>query len=225
MVPKAEQFLRDIETPQQCEAAAECTRDRVLAAAREVFAEFGFKGATVREICRHAGVNVAAVNYHFSSKEALFMAALNFEPINTLMCGDGSSLCAKARLTKFMQELVTRLMNETGTPQSRLMVRELVEPTLALDSIVKDVIAPLHKYVGQLVCEIVGDKVGADEVRRCVFSIFGQCAFYRNAAEVIRRMHPNLKYDQNEIEATAKHIVEFSLAGLERIAALPDANK
>lgn len=224
MTSNAAQPVKDLEPVLQCEAA-ECTRDRVLAAAREVFAEFGFKGATVREICRHAGVNVAAVNYHFSSKEALFMAALTFEPINTLMCADGSALCAQARLTRFMQELITRLMNETGTPQSRLMVRELVEPTLALDSIVKDVIAPLHEYVGKLVREIVGDKVGADEVRRCVFSIFGQCAFYRNAAEVIRRMHPDLKYDQKEIEATAKHIVEFSLAGLERIAALPDAGK
>jgi AcrR family transcriptional regulator len=224
MNSNAAQAVNDTESASQCDAA-ECTRDRVLGAAREVFAEFGFKGATVREICRHAGVNVAAVNYHFSSKEALFMAALSFEPINTLMSGDGSPLCAKARLTKFMQELITRLMNETGTPQSRLMVRELVEPTLALDSIVKDVLAPLHKYVGQLVREIVGDKVAEDEVRRCVFSIFGQCAFYRNAAEVIRRMYPNLKYDQSEIEATAKHIVEFSLAGLERIAALADSNK
>jgi len=63
----------------------ENTRDRLLAAAREVFAESGFKGATVREICRRAEVNVAAVNYHFNGKEALFMAALEMEPLKNLI--------------------------------------------------------------------------------------------------------------------------------------------
>jgi hypothetical protein len=94
----------------------------------------------------------------------------------------------------------------------------MIEPTLALDTIVKDVISPLHAYVGQLVRNIAGDKLTADEVRRCVFSIFGQCAFYRHSSEVIRRLHPQLCYDQSEIEAAAKHISEFSLAGLERLA-------
>ena len=49
----------------------ESTRERLLVVAREVFSEQGFQGATVREICRRAEVNLAAVNYHFSSKEAL----------------------------------------------------------------------------------------------------------------------------------------------------------
>ena len=195
----------------------QCTRARLLVAAREVFAESGYKGATVREICRRAGVNVAAVNYHFSGKEALFAAVLNFEPLNTLMCTDGSLVSAQTRLTNFIQELLTRLMNENGSPQSQLMMREMLEPTLALDSIVKEVIAPLHEFVGKLVRTIVGDAISQNEVRRCVFSIFGQCAFYRHSNEVIRRLHPQLRYDPQEIEATAKHIAEFSLAGLARI--------
>lgn len=193
------------------------TRNRILAAARQVFSECGFKGATVREICRRAEVNVAAVNYHFSGKEALFTAALNFELLKNLMCTDSSPTCAKERLTNFIQELMTRLMSENGTPQSQLMMRELVEPSVALDSIVQDVIAPLHEYVGGLVRNIVGDEVSQDEVRRCVFSIFGQCAFYRHSNEVIRRLHPNLRANQKEIDVTAKHIAEFSLAGLARI--------
>lgn len=48
------------------------TKEKILLAARELFAVKGFEGASVREIARTAEVNIAAVNYHFSSKEKLF---------------------------------------------------------------------------------------------------------------------------------------------------------
>jgi len=50
------------------------TRGRLLAAAARLFAERGFAKVTVRDICRRARANVAAVNYHFGSKDALFEA-------------------------------------------------------------------------------------------------------------------------------------------------------
>jgi AcrR family transcriptional regulator len=52
-------------------------RDRIVAAAREVFIEQGFDLATVRDITRRADVNVAAVNYYFGSKEELVSEVLN----------------------------------------------------------------------------------------------------------------------------------------------------
>ena len=54
------------------------TRNRLLNAAGEVFAEKGFKSATVRAICDRAGANIAAVNYHFGDKEHLYSEVLRF---------------------------------------------------------------------------------------------------------------------------------------------------
>lgn len=204
-------------TPQNSTDFQETTRDRLLAAAREVFAELGFKGATVREICRRAEVNVAAVNYHFNGKEALFMAALELEPIVNLIGTSREGGSAEMRLARFIREFMTRLLDGGCTPHSQLIMRELLEPSPALDSIAREIMVPLHEHLAGLVREIVGDAVAPGKVRLCVFSIFGQCTYYRNAREINRHVYPELEYDADEIEATAKHIAEFSLAGLQRV--------
>ena len=55
-------------------ADAVSTRERILLAALDAFAETGYDGTTTRDICNRAGVNVAAVNYHWGSKEELWVA-------------------------------------------------------------------------------------------------------------------------------------------------------
>ncbi|BBJ24500.1 CerR family C-terminal domain-containing protein [Candidatus Nitrotoga sp. AM1P] len=199
---------------------SEQTRERLLAAARVVFSENGFQNATVREICRHAEVNIAAVNYYFSSKEALFAATLNFEPLLALCKKiNQDSICAQVRLLNFIHDFLMQLLDKKEfSVQCQFMARELAEPTPVLGKIVQEAIVPIHQFVASLVREIVGNKISEAELRRCVFSIFGQCVYYRHGQSVIQRLHPNLSYDHKEIEAIAKHIGEFSLAGLKQIA-------
>jgi AcrR family transcriptional regulator len=66
---KLEPSLR--ESPQ-----SSATIDRILAAAEELFADFGIANTSVRNITEKAKVNVAAVNYHFVSKENLVLKVL-----------------------------------------------------------------------------------------------------------------------------------------------------
>ncbi len=205
--------------------AKEQTRSRLLNAAREVFSQNGFQGATVREICRRAETNVAAVNYHFGSKDGLLAEALNFAQLKALQVANvAADECPEARLRLFIRDFMRMLLDEkTPSSQCRMMARELADPTPALDKIVREAIAPLHKFLGELVREILDNsagcaKVGETELRRCVHSILGQCLFYRHSHPVLQRLHPKLRYDGKEIEAIAGHIADFSLAGINSIS-------
>jgi AcrR family transcriptional regulator len=207
-------------TELEIKSASEQTRMRLLDAAREVFSQHSFQGATVREICRRAEANVAAVNYHFGSKEGLLAEALNFAPLAALQKANvNADDCPRVRLRLFLRDFMLMLLDEkNASAQCRIMARELADPTPALDQIVNEAIAPLHEFLGNLLREIVGDKVGEAELRRCVYSIFGQCQFYRHSHPVLQRLHPKLRYDHREIEAIAEHIADFSLAGIRQLS-------
>jgi AcrR family transcriptional regulator len=60
------------------------TKEKILDAAEGLFMEHGFEATNVRSITAAAGVNLAAVNYHFGSKEVLFQAVLTrrLDPLN-----------------------------------------------------------------------------------------------------------------------------------------------
>src|ERR687896_2628027 len=60
------------------------TRTRILDAAEELFMQHGFEGTSMRQLTTKAGVNLAAVNYHFGSKEALVEAVFRrrLDPMN-----------------------------------------------------------------------------------------------------------------------------------------------
>src|SRR5579871_1236893 len=67
---------------------ADETRSRLLDAALAIFAETGFDGASVRQICDRAGVrNIGAINYHFQSKERLYA-----ETVKQAFCMDAEGL-------------------------------------------------------------------------------------------------------------------------------------
>lgn len=200
--------------------ASEQTRTRLLDAAREAFSQHGFQGTTVREICRRAEANVAAVNYHFGSKDGLLAEALNFASLKALQLtnvqagGD-----PEVRLRLFIRDFMLMLLDETnGSLSCRIMARELADPTPALDKIVREAIAPLHEFLGRLLREIAGEKTEEIELRRCMHSILGQCLYYRHSHPVLQRLHPGLRYRRKEIETLAGHVADFSLAGIGRLS-------
>ena len=75
------------------------TKDRILDAAEALFMEHGFEATSLRAITAAAGVNLAAVNYHFGSKEELFQAVLTrrLDPMNQERLDVADALRARGR--------------------------------------------------------------------------------------------------------------------------------
>src|SRR5476649_200862 len=93
------------------DASPDETRRQLLEAAGEVFAEVGFRDATVREICRRAGANIAAINYHFGDKETLYAEVLSYSHGKTLekfppLLGIASDAPPEKKLRAFVQSLL-----------------------------------------------------------------------------------------------------------------------
>ena len=81
---------------------ARSTRERILDSAEELFAEGGF-ATSLRSITSDAGVNLASVNYHFGSKEALIETVFSrrLEPGSDCSTGSRHAAWTRARSSRF----------------------------------------------------------------------------------------------------------------------------
>jgi TetR/AcrR family transcriptional regulator, regulator of cefoperazone and chloramphenicol sensitivity len=200
------------------------TRDRLLEAAGEVFAERGYRAATVRDICSRAHANVAAVNYHFGDKERLYEAAIRHADRCSvekypLDLGVRAGARPEERLRAFVRSFLLRIFDESRQAwYGKLMSREMVEPTHALDHVVEEVIRPRFDQLQAIVRELSRGKLRPEQVRACASSIVGQCLHYHHAHAVIRRLMPQMDFRAKEIERLADHVTAFSIGGVERLA-------
>jgi AcrR family transcriptional regulator len=204
--------------------AVEPVFDRLLQAAVEVFAECGFREATVREICARANVNVASVNYYFRSKDALYVQALAFafQEANRLHPQEAAldkDIPPEQRLGQFIKNFLHKLLDDSHLGlHSKLITREIADPTKALDEIIETAIVPQFALLEEIIRQILGSRADKMVVQRCLLSIFGQCLMFKHSRSIIDRLYPELIADDHAIEASAEHIAQFSLAALARFS-------
>ena len=204
---------------------SEETRRQLLEAAGEVFAEVGFRDATVREICRRAGANVAAVNYHFGDKETLYLEVLRHTHGKALekyppLLDVPADAPAEKKLRAFICSLLLRIFDKGPTAwHGKLMSREMIEPTGALDSLVEERIRPMAAHLSLIVSEILKCPATDERVRLCSFSVVSQCVFYHHCRPVVSRLFPaQIPQDEASIEKLADHITKFSLAAMKQLS-------
>ncbi|MBM3462611.1 MAG: DUF1956 domain-containing protein, partial [Armatimonadetes bacterium] len=190
---------------------------RLLLAAGDVFAERGYRAATIREIVEKAGANIAAVNYHFGDKEALYTAVLSFvcEGAEAFARGVGEEADApEEELHLFVRGFLERCLGANGMSwRGRLMAREMSEPTPAMKTLVDRVMQPTSERLVRLVrdaCPALTDQ----EAWLCALSIIGQCTHHMHSEAIISRLDAPIPRGPNAIDALAAHITRFSLAAV-----------
>ncbi len=112
------------------------TRQQLLEAAGPVFAEHGYRAATVREICLRAGANVASIHYHFGDKEKLYLEVLRYAQLldnqtNPGLAKANRSVSPEEQLKGFIRSFLVKLLSPGPVAwDGKLLAREMVEPSV-----------------------------------------------------------------------------------------------
>jgi len=196
------------------------TRQRLLDAACEVFAQKGYRSTKVADICKRAGANVASVNYYFRNKASLYAetwqhAFQQFKEPAFSELPDGSP---QERLREHIQNIMKNFGMKGGLGYfSRLYLMELVNPTGLIQDAWRELIEPRRRKLHDIIREIIGQKADDQSVLFCELSIINQC-------RALVTIKPNdLEYllDQTLspelIKRLADHIAYFSLAGIKAV--------
>lgn len=207
------------------------TREALLAAAAEVIAESGFKNARVRDICQRAGANVAAVNYHFGDKEGLYSALIQsaFDRIVArfpLDAGVTPSSTPEERFESFVHGYLQRILAAgEECRHGQIIMREMIEPTSALDMMVERVVKPTTLLLDDILKQLLGAAVPPPARRLVALSIIGQIVFYAHCRPVLQRMSPDFRLGPAELDALIQHVTQFSLGGIRALKDRPKAPK
>lgn len=202
-------------------AAAQDTKRRLIEAAGAVFAEVGFERATIKDITDRANASVAAVNYHFSDKQELYVQTVQhahsagITAIRALIEADRSTNPA-ARLHTFVHTFL-QLSLDPARPawEAELINREMRDPTSTCDRYITDLLDPFIAAFGLLIAELAGEPPpSARATRLMVDSVMGQCLFYIYNKHKHVRMFPNEPPASTRVDEIANHITNFSLAAI-----------
>jgi AcrR family transcriptional regulator len=201
-------------------------KDKILDAAGNVFGRMGYKAATIREICRAAGVNVAAINYYFGGKEELYRTVVTDLISRTFArypvdAGGDVQPSPQDRLRTFIHGALQRLLSPGGLSgypgKEQLVARELADPSPFMDAMVDEFIRPTAALLSVIVAELLGPRASIQDIMRCQISVIGQCFHYALARPIVTRLVTVDFSDPAIIDELADHITHFSLAGIASI--------
>lgn len=198
------------------------TRQKLINCAGEVFSAKGFETTTVREVCQAAGVNIAAIHYHFGDKERLYL-----ECVKHAHCQHGmiefdwpNGTSSQDRLTMMVTHMLT-MMLATDQPawQIELMMRELARPTAACRVLVEEFISPVFTQLLAIVSELLPAETPLLARQQTAFSVVAQCLLYRYHRPIGQLLIGQEQFQRLlNVDTVARQIVAFSLGGIRECA-------
>lgn len=198
------------------------TRRALLEAAGRVFAEHGYAKATSKEICQRAKANVAAVNYHFGSKDALYGAVLEeahsrIVSLESMAAVAASDVDARAKL----RLLLSRLAQQIGKRDSdgwelRVLSRAILSRSPMMSGLIERQIAPKAALLRGILAESMALPADHPAVSRSLINLIGPFLMLLVTDQRIqRKVAPHLDLQH---EAFAEHMVTYAIGGLQAIA-------
>lgn len=139
----------------ECEAGP--VRDRLIDVASVHFAEHGLQGASQRAIQREVGVNPGAANYHFGSKEALYLAVIEdalgriqasrTELLDDVEIGTDRSAAVRRLLNAYLAPMLREARTRRGHSYLRILVAQLSHADIARAAMEEQVQEVRERYI------------------------------------------------------------------------------
>ena len=201
------------------------TRTRILDAAEELFMQHGFEGTSMRLLTAKAGVNLAAVNYHFGSKDALIEALFRrrLDPINAARTAEldrleaesgGRPLAAEAIIRAFVGPSL-RLMEDKGGGRNfiRLLGRTYTEPAKPIRLLIGQLYARvMERY--KLALERALPHMPREELVWRMHFMFGTLSYTLAATDTVQLIAGCKPEDRHDARLLEERLTAFLAAGL-----------
>lgn len=198
---------------------AKSTREKLIEAALEVFAEQGYQHSTVQQIVERAGTNIAAINYHFGDKASFYghvvSHALSAE--NGAEQADfGENLGPEDQLRTFVRWFIHHAVGINRRPSflDQIHMQEMMNPSPVLDTVVEKFIRPNHMKLRAIVAALLPKGASEQQIRHHAFSVIGQCLHYKFARPVLERLYDDIEFTPEYADVLADHVANVSLAGI-----------
>lgn len=202
------------------------TRERILDAAEVLFVEHGFGATSLRGITARAGVNLAAVNYHYGSKEALMRAVyerrlsvLNAERLAGLekaeRAAQGRPVSAEKLIEAFFLPVLrlSRDRERGGQAFMRLLGRAYTEPAAALRDLLAEEYAGVVERFRRALLAALPHIPEHELIWRIHFSL-GAMSYAIAGTDAVQLIASYQVRDTGNIGSIMKRIVPFIVAGL-----------
>lgn len=199
------------------------TQEKLLQAASEVFATKGYRDTTVAEISRRAGCNLAAVNYHFGGKDALYVEVWKsaFAESIRVYPPDGglpAEASAEDKLAALIRSHVHRILDGGKLGHAgKILFQEVTHPTDAITQVWHDAILPARQRVQSIMAKLLGPGAEQEDIVFCEMSVINQCM----GIGIRKRRFPKDTFEKefalDRMEELARHIFRFSLAGIQAV--------
>ena len=202
------------------------TRLRLLEAASEIFGKKGFWSATHEEISSKANANTAAINYHFDSKENLYIEAFKYSFQKSMEKHplEGGSLPDDPP-EKRMRGRILSYLQRIADPENYvmdIMIKEMSNPTGLLIEVITTINEPIEHDIRSIIREVMGNGASLEKIGFCYMSIVSLCLgpllHSRTVYEDPRIPKPDFVPLDLGVEKLADYTVCFIMAGIRSLS-------